>query len=303
MKLLVIGSLNMDLVAYTDRLPKHGETVLGSDFHTFPGGKGANQAVAAARLGADVTMLGKVGRDDFGDSLVQNLGANGVDTSRVLRDPAAPTGTAAITVESSGQNTIVVVPGSNFQLAPEDILAHRDLIGESDILLMQLEVPLATVQKAAEIARSVGVRVILNPAPARELPEELLTLVDVLVPNETEAAMLSGIMVQTPEDLRAAAGVLQRKGVEQVLITLGAEGALLVDSAQERQIKAYPVKAVDATAAGDAFIGAYAAALAQGLPPGDALRWSAAAGALAVTRKGAQSSLPSRKELEQFLNI
>jgi ribokinase len=300
-KLLVIGSLNMDLVVYTERLPNEGETLLGTDFQTFPGGKGANQAVAAARLGADVSILGRVGSDDFGAELIRSLAQNGVGTGSVLRESDSPTGTAVITVDASGQNTIVVVPGSNFLLSPEDILAHQQLIHDADLVLLQLEIPLETVQQAAEVARSTSTRVILNPAPACELPQELLRLVDVLVPNETEAALLSGRSVQQPGDLFSAARQLRERGVGRVLITRGDQGAYYQDANTEMLIPACAVEAVDATAAGDAFIGAYAAALSQGLSHQVALRWSAAAGALTVTRRGAQSSLPSREELEQFL--
>ncbi|MBN1266973.1 MAG: ribokinase [Anaerolineales bacterium] len=301
MKLLVIGSLNMDLVAYTDRLPEAGESVLGKDFQTFPGGKGANQAVAAARLGAEVSMLGCVGNDAFGTSLIQNLADNGVKTEHILRESETPTGTAVITVDAQGQNTLVVIPGSNYRLLPADIEAQRQLIEEADILLLQLEIPLTSVQRAVEIAGDAGTSVILNPAPACDLPDRILQLVDVFIPNETEAKWFSGGPLEHPDDLSAAAARLRERGVKRVLITRGKNGAFYQNDSGEWTIPAFTVTAVDATAAGDAFIGAYAASLAQGFSLQEALRWSTAAGALAVSRKGAQSSLPSKEELLQFL--
>jgi len=300
-KIVVVGSLNMDLVAYTSRLPEMGETILGQDFQTFPGGKGANQAVAAARLGASVSMIGKVGQDSFGEILIDNLRNNGVNTEHILKDPQNPTGTAVITVDAEGRNTIVVISGSNYQLSPQDVERCRQVIASADVLLLQLETPIETVLRAAQLARESGVKVLLNPAPAQELPDALYTLVDVLIPNETEAALLTGFPVANPQQAVSAAETLLQKGVKNVLVTLGKQGSLWVDASGSRVTPSFEVSAVDSTAAGDAFIGGLGSALAQQTSIEDALRWGSAAGALAVTRKGAQSSLPSETELKAFL--
>ena len=299
--IVVVGSLNMDLVAFTPRLPKMGETLLGTDFQTFPGGKGANQAVAAARLGATVSMIGKVGADSFGKTLTENLQANGVNTDHVFKDPQNPTGTAVITVDSEGRNTIVVISGSNFQLTPQDINQCQQVIASADVLLLQLETPIETVMRAAQIAHEKGVKVLLNPAPAQALPDALYTLVDVIIPNETEAALLTGSPVENQDQVIQAAQILLKKGAKNVLITLGKQGAVWLDAAGSRFSPAFVVNAVDSTAAGDAFIGGLGCALAQQMDIEDAMRWGSAAGALAVTRKGAQSSLPSKQELLDFL--
>lgn len=299
--LLVVGSLNLDLTAYTTRLPNMGETILGSDFRTFPGGKGANQAVAAARLGAQVSMVGKVGADDFGKSLIENLEKNGVDAACVFRDEQHPTGTALITVDENGRNTIVVISGSNYALQPQDIRRCEERIAAADVLLLQLETPLETVFEAAKLAHQHGVRVLLTPAPARVLPQELFSLVDVLLPNETEASVLTGLPVTNDSEIAAAAQALRGMGAGSVLITCGKRGAYFMDANTQMFIDAFPVQSVDSTAAGDAFTGGFGTALAEGLPLAEALRWGSAAGALSVTRRGAQSALPTRAELEQFL--
>ena len=299
--IVVVGSLNMDLVAYTSRLPEMGETLLGQDFQTFPGGKGANQAVAAARLGARVSMIGKVGQDDFGKALIGNLRTNGVNTDQIFKDPQYPTGTAVITVDSEGRNTIVVISGSNYRLTPQDVEQCRQVIADADVLLLQLETPIETVLRAAQLAHENGVKVLLNPAPAQTLPDELYALVDVLIPNETEAALLTGSPVKNPDQVVQAAKTLLEKGAKNILITLGKQGAAWLDTAGSRFTPSFEVNAVDSTAAGDAFIGGLGCALAQQMSIEDAMRWGSAAGALAVTRKGAQSSLPTRLELEKFL--
>lgn len=301
LNIVVVGSLNMDLVAYTARLPEMGETILGQDFQTFPGGKGANQAVAAARLGAGVSMIGKVGQDAFGQALIENLQHNGVDTQSIFKDPDRPTGTAVITVDSEGRNTIVVISGSNYRLSPQDVESCRQTIAGAAVLLLQLETPLETVLRAAQLAHESGVKVLLNPAPAQDLPDELYSLVDILIPNETEAALLTGLPVENREQVVQAAGSLLAKGAKSVLITLGRQGAVWVNASGSRFIPAFEVKAVDSTAAGDAFIGGLGCALASRMSMEEALRWGSAAGALAVTRKGAQSSLPTAAELKAFL--
>ncbi len=321
--LTVLGSINMDLVVYTERLPAAGETLLGASFQTFPGGKGANQAVAAARMGANVRMLGKVGSDTFGEELLDNLLANNVETRLVSRGGAA-SGTALITVDAGGRNTIVVVPGANGEVLPVDLSGWGDALTKADGLLMQLEIPLETVLAAAQLAHLAGVLVILNPAPAQPLPPELLQLVDVMVLNETETALISGQDVSTSARMEEAARKLLDAGVGWVVITLGEQGVLAVSPKETLRVPAYPVTAVDTVAAGDAFTGALAVALAdeaasreppEGVRKGRAsalassvqassarvLQLANAAGALAVTVRGAQPSLPTRQMVVDFL--
>lgn len=301
--IVVVGSLNMDLVVRSARHPLPGETLLGGDFHTFPGGKGANQAVAAARVGGIVSMVGRVGSDDFGAALLQNLAANGVDAAHVRRDSEAATGVALITVAADGQNTIVVAPGANGRLVPADIAAAAaaDLFGAGDVLLLQLEIPLAAVARAIAEARRHGTRVVLNPSPAQPLDPALLAQVDVLVPNQSELGLLTGMAVQSIEDVTAAAQALCNKGIQCVIVTLGGDGVLVLDETTASHLPPHAVAVVDTTAAGDAFVGAFAVALGRGSSLVEAARWGNAAGALAVTKAGAQPSLPSRAALEQML--
>lgn len=294
--IVVVGSINMDLVVRAPRHPAPGETILGTDFQTFPGGKGANQAVAAARLGGRVRMIGRVGEDGFGDQLVETLRRDGVDTSFVRRTEGIASGVALITVSESGQNNIVVVPGSNGGLTPEDVLASQDAFEDAAVVLIQLEIPLETVQEAVRVARDYGARVILNPAPAQSLPPELLAQVDYLVPNEHELKQLSGGAVSTlPQDQR------QRLGVGCLIVTLGSSGVEVVEKNGIHRILPHTVQAVDTTAAGDAFVGAFGVALTEGRSTSEAAAFGNAAGALSVTKAGAQPSLPTRAELEEFL--
>lgn len=298
----IVGSLNMDLVVRTPRMPRLGETLSGGPFATYPGGKGANQAVAAARLGAQVAMIGRVGDDDFGRALRETIVLHGVDATAVSQTQDTASGVALITVDLEGQNTIILAAGANGALTPADVDAAAPAITASRVLLLQLEVPLPAVQRAAELAYTAGAIVVLNPAPAPNtaLPPSLLACVDYLVPNEIEAAALIGEDV--PEDDIALARVTALStGVKACIVTLGSRGAILVDAGGVHQAPAFPVRAVDSTAAGDAFIGGFAVALARGRSPDEALRWGCAAGALAVTRAGAQASLPSRAELEMML--
>ena len=297
----VVGSLNMDLVARAPRIPQPGETIIGSDFHTVPGGKGANQAVAAARLGAQVSMVGRVGRDAFAESLLNNLAAAGVDHTFVVHDPQAATGVALIAVDDAGQNSIIVASGANVRLSPADVDGAEAAIAGADALLLQLESPLETVTRAAEVARAHGVTVILNPAPARPLPAALLSLVDVLIPNESETALLTGLPVGDPAEAEAAAAALRELGVGTVILTLGERGALLAREDGAEYFPAFEVTPVDTTAAGDAFVGGFAVALAEGRSLAEAVQWGNGAGALATTRLGAQPSLPTRQELEGLL--
>lgn len=298
-RVAVVGSLNMDLIARAPRIPRPGETILGGDFYTAPGGKGANQAVAAARLGAQVSMVGRVGSDAFAQNLHASLAAAGVDHRHVIQDAQAATGVALIVVDEGGQNSIVVAPGANARLSPADVDAARAAIAAADVLLLQLESPLEAVACAAELAHAHGVTVVLNPAPACELPAELLTLVDVLVPNESETAILTGLPVG--DQVEAQATALLELGVGAALLTLGKRGAFLARPEGIEHVPAFRVTPVDTTAAGDAFVGGFAAALAEGRPPVEAVRWGCAAGALATTKLGAQPSLPTRQEVEELL--
>ena len=297
----VVGSLNMDLIARTPRFPQPGETIIGSDFHTVPGGKGANQAVAAARLGAQVSMVGRVGRDGFAESLLNNLVAAGVDHAFVIQDPEAATGVALIAVDDAGQNSIIVASGANVRLSPTDVDGAEAAIAGADALLLQLESPLETVTRAAKAAHAHGVPVILNPAPARSLPDALLALVDVLIPNESETALLTGLPVGDPAEAEAAATALRGLGVGTVILTLGERGALLAREDGAEYFPAFEVTPVDTTAAGDAFVGGFAVALGEGRSLAEAVQWGNGAGALATTRLGAQPSLPTRQDLEGLL--
>jgi ribokinase len=294
--IVVVGSLNMDLVVRTARHPQVGETILGNDFRTFPGGKGANQAVAAAKLGCQVKMIGRVGQDAFGDQLIKAVADSGVDTSYIRREPGAATGVALITVDEDGQNTIVVASGANWRLTPEDVAAAEDAFKGASVLLLQLECPLNTVEHAIQVARQNHVQVVLNPAPAQILDAAFLGSVDFLIPNQTELALLAG-----QESLQAAIDVLRTHGVKRMVVTLGEQGALVVAEGIQEAIPTFRVPVVDTTAAGDAFAGAFAVALSEGLSMHQATVWGNAAGALAVTRAGAQPSLPTREEFDAFL--
>lgn len=302
-KILVIGSLNTDLVVRVNRFPREGETLVGDSFQQFLGGKGANQAVSAARLGAQVAMVGRLGVDGFGDAQIAGLEADGIDTSGILRDPEAPSGIASITVDSTGKNRIIIVPGANMRCGVEDVDAARDRIAEADILLLQLEIPVESVARAIQIAAEVGTPVILNPAPAQAVDPALLANVDYLTPNEVEAEQLTGISVKSPVDAGRAAAQLLSYGVGGVVITLGERGAVVVEKGGAAPVlmPAFSVDAVDTVAAGDAFNGALAVCLAQGAPLVEAARYAAAVAAIAVTRPGAQASLPYRSEVEAFL--
>ena len=294
--IVVVGSLNMDLVVRTPRHPQIGETILGSGFQTFPGGKGANQAVAAARLGGRVRMIGRVGADAFGEALMAAASQDGVDTSWIRRDPQAPSGVALITVDDAGRNTIVVASGANMRLTPEDVSAAESAFDGAGVLLIQLESPLPAVERAVQLARERGVHVVLNPAPAQPLTASFLSQVDTLIPNQNELELLSGVA-----GTQAAVERLSALGVGDLIVTLGEEGVYVVAGEQQTTIPAYPVDAVDTTAAGDAFLGAYAVALTEGMPALQAAAWSNAAAAISVTRRGAQPSLPTRVELDEFL--
>jgi ribokinase len=299
--IVVAGSLNMDLVVYAPRQPRIGETILGERFRINPGGKGANQAVAAVRLGAAVTMIGKVGDDQFGADLLANLESNGVRTEPIQRDQNTPTGVALITIDSDGDNSIIVVPGSNMNLSRQDIEQVQVVLSTADILLLQLEIPIDTSLYAAQIAKSHGAKIILNPSPAQALPSELLDLVDILVLNESETAHLAGIAVADEKNLVHAARELKKMIPGDVVLTLGDQGSMWVGKSKTLHLPAIPVIAADTTAAGDAFIGGMAVALLENQTIVEALRLGNAAGALTVTQKGAQSSLPDRERCQELL--
>jgi len=296
--ILVIGSLNADLVVRAQRFPLPGETISGADLQILPGGKGANQAVAAARLGASVSMLGRVGRDNFGSYLLENLESNNVDTRLVQRDDAS-TGTATIIVDSNGQNSIVLSAGANGKVSDADVRTAS--FPDFNLLLLQLEIPIETVLSAARRAKESGLRVLLNPAPARPLPEELISLPDFLLPNEIELSLLTNQTVNDIPSAEKASKILLGRGAQTIILTLGANGALIVTKEMTRHIPPFKVNVVDTTAAGDAFIGGFASALLQNKSLEEAVRYGCACGALATTRFGAQPSLPTREEVEKFI--
>ena len=298
--IVVVGSSNTDLVVHVPRIPAPGETLLGGDLAVLPGGKGANQAVAAARLGGAVAFVARIGTDTFGDEAVDRLAREGIDVTAVRRDPARPSGAALIVVAKDGQNAIVVAPGSNAALTAADVDAARTMIESSDVLLVQLETPPEAVEHALRIARTAGVTTILNPAPAQPLSHGILGLVDWLTPNETEAATLSGEGVSNIGEAESAARALLDTGAGSVIVTLGGEGALLVTRSQLVHVPAPRVSPVDTVAAGDAFNGALALALARRDDIGEAMAFACAAGAISVTRHGAQPSLPTAADVRRL---
>ena len=302
-RIVVVGSINLDLVAATPRIPIAGETVAGLNFRTFPGGKGANQAVAAARLGGLVSMLGKVGTDIFGGQLRESLEESKVDCNAV-GIARGSSGVALISTDVSGQNAIIVVPGANASLSPADIDQNMGLIRSAGILLTQLEIPLETVEYLAEIAAHDRIPLVLDPAPGRSLPASLLKRVDWLTPNETETSVLRGRQPGelSGESIEDSANALVEAGSKNVILKLGDRGCYVALSDGTRQLlPAYSVKATDTTAAGDAFNGAFAVALLNGLDPLESAAWASAVAAISVTRHGAQPSMPSAIEVERFL--
>lgn len=298
--IVVVGSLNMDLVVKAPRMPVVGETIHGEDLRIIPGGKGANQAAATAKLGGRVAMVGRVGDDAFGPRLIDNLKQLGVNTNHIRIDTEAATGTAIIIVDERGENVIVISPGANGRVTKEDIDRIDKLLDQAKYLLLQFEIPLDTVQYAIEVASRKKVKVILNPAPAKKVPPEILTKVDFLVPNETETKLLTGLDIKDLISAEAAARKLAELGISVVIITLGEKGALFVASNEAIHIPAQKVKVVDTTAAGDAFIGGLATALVKGYALKDAVKYASCAGTLAVTKFGAQTSLPTLEEVEHL---
>ena len=297
-KIVVVGSCNTDMVINMDRLPLPGETLLGGKFFMNAGGKGANQAVAAARLGGKVNFVAKVGNDPFGIRSIDQYKAEGIGTKHVVVDKEHPSGVALILVDAHGENSIAVASGANAHLLPEDIDQAKGTIEDCDILLMQLETPMETIEHAAQMAKRAGGKVSLNPAPAHSLPESLLADLYMLIANETEAEYISGTRITDMDSVARAADIICHRGVENVVITLGSKGAFIKERDTYHQVPALKVKAVDATAAGDTFCGAVCVALAEGRGIIEAVTFANRAAAVAVTRMGAQSSLPYRREVE-----
>ncbi len=301
--IVVVGSINLDLVAGTTRIPAPGETVSGQTFQAFFGGKGANQAVAAGRLGAQVHMLGKVGTDVFGPQLRSGLEAAGVNTAAV-GEASGPSGVALIATDSTGQNSIVVVPGANGQVTPADLDSQTELIRNAAMVLTQLEIPLSTVEYLAEMTQREGVSLMLDPAPAQPIPDSLFQRLDWITPNESETGTLLGISTRELDDssMKDAANALLKRGARNVILKLGKHGCYLaLADGRKEFLPAYKVRAVDTTAAGDAFNGAFATALVQGQDPISSTKWASAVAAISVTRAGAQPSMPNLTEVEQFL--
>jgi ribokinase len=300
-KLVVAGSANRDLVVKTERIPAPGETVIGGAFVAAAGGKGGNQAVAAARLGAEVWFVGRVGQDAFGDALADEMEAAGIHIDFLSRDDAEPTGVALIGVDARGENAIIVAPGANHRLGRDDIVAALPAIAQAYAVIIQLEIPMEAVEAAIDMAAAAGTKVILNPAPVNQatpFPDSLLAKVDFLTPNEREAAQLLGYASPEGLDWETTAQRLRAKGIGAVVITVGEAGCVLADDIGTRRLPAFPVHAIDTTAAGDCFTGALATGLAEGLSLDDAACFACRAAALSVSRMGAQPSLPTRDEVD-----
>ncbi|WP_206459892.1 ribokinase [Anaerovorax sp. IOR16] len=296
----VIGSLNMDLVINTSKLPKPGETVMGKEFKQVPGGKGGNQAAAIARLGANVQMIGCIGKDAMGEVLKKSLEKDGVDTNHIIEKENISTGVAAILVEESGGNMITVAPGANFELTVDDLNSKKDIIQNTDIVLMQLETKMDVVENALHIAKEAGKKTILNPAPAASLSHTFLKNIDILTPNETELETLTGCETDTKDQIVNAARKLINNGISEVIVTLGEKGCIYVTENTEKVFKAYKVKSIDTTAAGDSFNGALAVSLSTGENIETAIEFAMKVGAMTVTTEGAQTSLPYKEEVKGF---
>ena len=296
----VIGSLNMDLVVNVDTMPKPGQTLLGGNFKEVPGGKGANQSVAMARLDGRVSMIGKVGNDSFGKTLVKSLNDDNVNTD-YIHEADCPTGVAFITVDKNAQNAIVVAPGANFELTKNDIDKNIDCIKNSDIIVIQLETPLETVKYALQVAKNLNKYTILNPAPAVKLDDEIIKNVDLLTPNETELEILSEMKIENEDDISKATNKMIEKGVKELIVTLGSKGSLYINKEKSFFKSAYKVDAIDTTAAGDSFTGALAVALSNNKSIDEAMDFASKVGALSVMKEGAQSSLPTLKDVESFI--
>ena len=300
-RLVVLGSVNADHVLRVPHFPRPGETLTGHSYQVVPGGKGANQAVAAARLGAPVSFIARIGDDAIGQQMRQGFEQDGIDVSAVELDETLPTGIAIIYVSDEGENSIGISAEANGALSPAMVKRHEAMIADAHTLLLQLEVPLESVFEAAKLARSHGTRVVLNPAPARPLPAELLALVDLITPNQTEAELLTGVKVSDEASAAQAADRFHQMGISDVMITLGSQGVYCSNARQQQLIPGFRVEAVDTTAAGDTFNGALLAAELAGADFNAAVRFAHGAAALSVTKFGAQSSIPSKVEVDAFL--
>ncbi|WP_218960999.1 ribokinase [Companilactobacillus suantsaicola] len=301
-KILVIGSFMTDLVVKSARFCQEGETIIGETFNQFTGGKGANQAIAAARLGGNVEMLGELGNDAFGRDQINSLKANNVKNDNILFTDKAMSGIGNPQLDDSGKNRIVVIPGANLQFKPDDLEELVEVVQSADIIVLQLEIPIETVYRAIELGSKYHKVIILNPAPAQELDLRYASLVTYMTPNEHEAQLLTGIDTSSQEGVKESAEELLRQGYQNVLITLGEKGSYFVNKRVEIQVPSYEVKAIDTTAAGDSFIGAFAFGLANDESIQDSLSYASAVSAIAVTRMGAQPSLPTKAEVDTFLN-
>lgn len=302
-KIVVVGSSNTDLIIKVSEIPRPGETLLGGEFMTFPGGKGANQAVAAARAGGDVVFIASVGNDPYGEEAIKGYKLDNINTENIKVCKGVPSGIAMITISGRGENAITVASGANSLLSPADLEEAEEPFHEADYMLVQLETPLDTVQKAVELCSDLNTRVILNPAPAAKLPDEILKRVSIITPNETEAESLTGIIVTDELTAAVAAGALHKRGIETVIITMGSKGAFLSDrsSGTSKMIAGFKVDAMDTTAAGDVFNGQLAVSLAEGADLEKAIVQAHAAAALSVQKLGAQSSIPRREETDYYL--
>ena len=301
-KIVVLGSINMDLVAVAPSLPNPGETVMGDSFASLPGGKGANQAVAAARLGVDVRMIGRVGDDVFGPMLIESLQANGVDVTDVVTTPGVSSGIAVVLLDDERENYIVGIYGANMACDEVQVEAASRAVEGADALLLQMEIPLDVSLEAARIVRRMGVRVVYDPAPPSEIPLSCYEAFDIIAPNQSEAEVLTGVAVEGVESAYEAASILRERGARVALIKLGEQGVVYSADQGVGHVPAFEVDAMDTVAAGDGFAGALAVALAEGQPLEDALRFASAAGALVVTKRGAQDAMPNRVEVEQLLD-
>lgn len=299
--ILVIGSSNTDMIIKMKKMPKPGETVIGGKFSSAAGGKGANQAVAAARAGGNVTFIGRVGSDIFGETALDGFRKDGLNVDNVIKDQVEPSGVALIFVDENGENSIAVASGANGALSSQDIKNCEKIISKADILLMQLETPMDTIETAAKIAAKNNVKVILNPAPAQKLNNELLKYVSIITPNETEAELLVGFPIANEKDAEKAAIVLNEFGIKTVIITLGSKGAFVLSDSFNGVVPAFSVKAIDTTAAGDVYNGALAVSLSEDKNIRDAVIFASAAAALSVTKMGAQTSAPRKEDIDKFI--
>lgn len=300
-QIVVIGSLNMDMVIRINNMPQIGETILGNGLTKIPGGKGANQAIAAARLGANVSMIGRIGDDDHGKALISNLKEAGVKTEGISKDEKAHTGIAFINVTDIGDNSIIVIPGANHCCVPSDVDKNIRLIEKADIVIVQLEIPIETVIYAIKTANKLGKKVILNPAPAAKLPADLYEKIDIITPNENELEVLTTTEGQENDEYQFRCNELLKKGVDTVIVTLGSKGAAIMSDNKSKYFPAVKVQAIDTTAAGDSFTAGFAAALMEGMDYEEAIQFANSVAAFVVTRKGAQTSLPWKKEVKAFI--